>query len=166
MLIPPRAENGTGEFSISDSTTTLGPVSYIHCLALRQRVLWPDKPLSFSRVPGDDSARHFGITRAGTLICCLSVFRQQEHCWQIRKFATLPEWQHQGAGSALLNRVIALLIQEGARRFELDARLSAADFYRKRGFSPCSAPFEKKGLRYIHMAQQVDGNPAPEDLSL
>ncbi|WP_025902064.1 GNAT family N-acetyltransferase [Tatumella sp. UCD-D_suzukii] len=158
MLKNTSAECRTGEYSFSECNLPPGEVSYTDCLALRQRVLWPDKPLSFSRVPGDGSARHFGITRSGILICCLSVFQLQEHCWQIRKFATLPEWQHQGVGSTLLSAVIALLTQEGAQRFELDARLSAADFYRKRGFLPCSAPFENKGLQYIRMAQQAEFN--------
>ncbi len=124
-------------------------------MPLRQQVLWPDKPLAFSAVPGDNAALHFGVYHTGKLICCLSAFALAEGLWQIRKFATVAEWQRKGFGTILLATVIKQLEQQGALRFELDARQTACEFYEKLGFSPCSAPFEKSGLPYIRMARQV-----------
>ncbi len=120
-------------------------------MPLRHQVLWPDKPMAFSQVPGDAQAQHYGVILNGELVSCLSAFLIGENSWQIRKFATRQENQQQGFGSALLQYVIAQLHQQGASIIELDARQSAAAFYQKNGFVSCSAPFEKSGINYIRM---------------
>lgn len=132
-------------------TWHIAPLYQEEYMPLRHQVLWPDKPMAFSRVPGDAQAQHYGVILNNALISCLSAFLIGENIWQIRKFATRPEYQQQGFGSTLLQYVIAQLHQQGAHTIELDARQSAAAFYQKYGFVSCSAEFEKSGISYIRM---------------
>jgi hypothetical protein len=37
-------------------------------LEIRQKVMWPDKPLSFVRIPGDEKAIHLGGFANGLLV--------------------------------------------------------------------------------------------------
>ena len=82
-------------------------------LRLRQAVMWPEQPLEYSAVGGDDDPAvcvHLGIMSAdgGQLLSVLSLCNevsadgQQRRVAQFRKFCTDPAWQGRGLGSRLL----------------------------------------------------------------
>jgi len=57
-------------------------------LPIRHCVLWPNKPLSFSRVNGDDTASHYGVFFDGLLVSVASIYIEGRVA-RLRKFATL-----------------------------------------------------------------------------
>ena len=125
------------------------------CIDLRHEVLWPELPRDESRVPGDETARHFGVIRDGVVVSCLSVFRDSTDRVQIRKFATRQALQGQGIGTRLLKEVLGILQPEGVQSVFLDARLTAVPFYQRAGFITEGTPFIRKGLTFIRMTNQL-----------
>ena len=122
-------------------------------LAIRHKVLWPDKPVDFSRVEGDESALHFGLEHRGQVVCVASVYIDASKASaRLRKFATLPAYQGQGFGSHLLKAMLADCQQRGLQHFWCDARESAIGFYRRFGMSTQGERFYKETVQYFTMA--------------
>ena len=118
-------------------------------LPLRQQVLWPDMPVSSSVLADDHAALHLGGYWDEQLVCVASVFDDKGA--RLRKFATHPDFQGRGIGSAMLTHIIATLNKQGASRFWCDARLSAQTLYQKFGLQPYGEPFAKQGVMFIRM---------------
>lgn len=119
-------------------------------LPLRQLVLWPDHPVAASQVPGDNDAQHFGGFRAETLVTVASLFAEGDAI-RLRKFATHPAHQGQGAGSAMLRHLINLARSQAHNRFWFDARESAQPFYQRHGFEAQGGRFYKRDQPYFRM---------------
>ncbi len=119
--------------------------------ALRHRVLWPDKPLDYVKVENDAAGQHFGIFRQAELLAVISLFVEGAEA-RFRKFATLPDWQGKGLGSALLRHVWAEARRQGARRIWCDARQDSAGFYARFGMQPEGETFCKGPVAYVRMA--------------
>ncbi|GAB3935866.1 GNAT family N-acetyltransferase [Larkinella terrae] len=115
--------------------------------ALRHEVLWPEKPLEYVMLDEDADGQHFGAFRDTDLVAVISLFMEMEVA-RFRKFATRPDCQRQGVGTQLLHRVIDEARQAGAQLLWCDARLSAADFYRRFGMEPEGAVFFKGEILY------------------
>ncbi|MFD2573121.1 GNAT family N-acetyltransferase [Spirosoma soli] len=115
--------------------------------ALRHAVLWPDKPLDYVKVEIDAEGHHYGAFQAGELVAVISLFVDGPSA-RFRKFATHPGYQRQGIGTLLLNHVIAEARRMGATTLWCDARLDAADFYRRFGMKSVSDTFYKGVIPY------------------
>ncbi|WP_215408103.1 GNAT family N-acetyltransferase [Vibrio gigantis] len=126
-------------------------ISATEVLAVRHQVLWPDKPMSFCRVPDDDQATHYGAFVGEMLVCVASIYIQG-HEARLRKFATLPEFQGQGIGSNVIEHSISNLKDLNIRYFWCDARTTALGFYQKFGMAAEGSEFEKSGVRYYKMS--------------
>ncbi|MEG3221731.1 GNAT family N-acetyltransferase [Vibrio gigantis] len=126
-------------------------ISATAVLAVRHQVLWPDKPMSFCRVPDDDQATHYGAFVGEMLVCVASIYIQG-HEARLRKFATLPEFQGQGIGSNIIEHSISNLKDLNIRYFWCDARTTALGFYQKFGMAAEGSEFEKSGVRYYKMS--------------
>lgn len=123
-------------------------------LPLRQAVLWPDHPLSASRVDGDGSALHFGGFAGDQQICTASLFPDGDQI-RLRKFATLPDHQGQGHGTAMLRHLLAEARAQGAQVFWFDARESALPFYERFGFETTRDRFFKREVPYRRMTMHL-----------
>ncbi len=121
------------------------------CLALRHRVLWPQCPVAYARLAGDEVAQHFGLYLDTRLVSCLSVFTLNVGECQIRKFATDTEYQHQGHGSKLMTYVLAQLENQGIHHILLNARLTATPFYARFDFRAIGAVYYKQDIPYVVM---------------
>lgn len=130
-------------------------VSAQEVLSVRQAVLWPDRPAEFSRIADDAEGWHFGVHADGQLACIASLFLRDGQV-RLRKFATLPEWQGRGLGSAMLRHCMEVSRHAGAYMFWCDARLDAVPFYRRRGLYEDGAPFVRDGQGFIRMACVLD----------
>lgn len=108
-------------------------------LAVRHQVLWPERSPDYCRIEGDEEALHLGGFVEGHLVSVLSLFDQAVG-WHLRKFATLPDWQGQGVGSALFREA---LDHAGDRPLWLNARMSAIGFYQRFDLQPIGAPFQR-----------------------
>ncbi|GAC1603414.1 MAG: GNAT family N-acetyltransferase [Hymenobacter sp.] len=119
--------------------------------ALRHQVLWPDKPLAYVALADDPAGHHFGAFRGGQLVAVISLFVAGAEA-RFRKFATRPDCQRQGIGSALLGHVFGEARQRGARRLWCDARHDSAGFYARFGLQPEGETFYKGTIPYVRMA--------------
>eukprot|EP01043_Picozoa_sp_COSAG02_P043660 COSAG02_NODE_3824_length_6185_cov_2.094808_2_plen_414_part_00 len=139
-------------------------------LKLRQRVMWPGKPLSYSAVDGDDTvAQHYGIyarvttrgvlwgeTIEDKLVSVVSVWLSTDGTEaQFRKFCTSTELQRKGLGVELLSFVLASLRrgQPPIQRVWCNARVEQIGFYSKHfGMQEiANSRFKKGGREYVLM---------------
>ena len=130
---------------------TIREIDWQDTLSVRHQVLWPDKPVSFSRVDGDETATHYGAFTDGMLVCVASIYLSEDSA-RLRKFATLPDYQGRGIGSKVLAKAIEQLKQQNIKRFWCDARTTATAFYQKFGLSVEGREFVKSGVSYFRMS--------------
>jgi predicted GNAT family N-acyltransferase len=124
-------------------------------LPIRHKVLWPDQALDFSKVDGDEEARHFGVALNDELISVASIFFETDDTARLRKFATLPEFQGQGVGSHLLKHILEDLRSSGCSMLWCDGREAAKAFYQRLGFEASGERFFKKDVAYFKMTKRL-----------
>jgi GNAT superfamily N-acetyltransferase len=138
---------------------TVTPITPEQTYPLRHSVLWPDKPLDYVKVDNDASGYHYGVILDNELVAVISLFLADETAdgqpARFRKFATRPDRQRQGIGTQLLNHVIAEARRLGATSLWCDARLDAADFYRRFGMEPVSDVFHKGPIAYAKFSMSL-----------
>jgi GNAT superfamily N-acetyltransferase len=120
---------------------------------IRRKVLYPDLDPEISRLPDDDLGMHFGLFENNTLISVASLFKNGSSM-QVRKFATLAEYQGQGYGSTLLQYLLDFSKTEGCVHIWCNARKSASEFYDKFAFSQTEKTFNKNGHDYVIMEKK------------
>jgi len=120
-------------------------------LALRHSVLWPNKPIEFCLVEGDESASHYGIYIEKKLVGVASTY-DNSGIVRLRKFAVTQENQGQGLGTALLTHVIDAVRNTGATEFWCDARTTTVDFYKRFGLHIVGNQFFKSEISYYKMS--------------
>ncbi|GAB4024151.1 GNAT family N-acetyltransferase [Spirosoma gilvum] len=121
---------------------------------LRHTVLWPEKPFDYVKVENDSEGYHFGAFLADDLVAVISLFIDGETA-RFRKFAARPDCQRRGIGTRLLNHVIAEARRLGATILWCDARLDAADFYRRFGMEAVSDTFYKGPIPYAKFSRTL-----------
>jgi len=131
-------------------TPEIKVISSSQTLLIRQKAMWPNKPLEFVKLENDEEGRHFGLFINDILISVVSLFIEQEEA-QFRKFATLPEFQGKGYGSHLLEMVLEVVHQEGCIKVWCNARVSKIGYYNKFGLRETAKTFEKGGVEYVVM---------------
>jgi N-acetylglutamate synthase-like GNAT family acetyltransferase len=124
-------------------------------LVIRQTVLWPNRPIEFIKIKGDENALHFGLYVNIKLTSVISCFENNGEI-QFRKFATLTDMQNQGFGTCLLNYTINEARRRGIKRIWCNARLSKMGFYQKLGLTATDNKFFKDGIEYITMELKFD----------
>ncbi|AJR05187.1 N-acetyltransferase [Photobacterium gaetbulicola] len=129
-------------------------ISAEQTLPIRHQVLWPHESIEFCRVPDDADGLHYGVYTDGRLVCVASVFVSGEQA-RLRKFATLPQYQGKGIGSAVIEAVLTELKGRGVRYFWCDARKSAGGFYQRFGMEPEGERFYKGDVPYFKMAMAL-----------
>jgi len=116
-------------------------------LPIRHKVLWPDKPLEFVKVEGDDQGVHLGLYENSQLLTIISLFPEGKSM-RFRKFATLPAYQNRGLGKMMILKVIDYAKENHFERLWCDARTDALNFYERVGFKKFSEPFFKEQIEY------------------
>ena len=104
-------------------------------LPIRHKVMWPDKPIEYVKLPNDENARHFGLFVNGEITSIISLFVENNE-GQFRKFATLIEFQGLGYGTILLKSIIDLIKKEGIRKLWCNARVEKSKFYERFNLKP------------------------------
>lgn len=124
-------------------------------IAIRHKVMWPNMPLEYVKLPNDESARHFGLFVNGEILSIISLFKENNEI-QFRKFATLIEFQGLGYGTILLKNIIDLIKKEGITKLWCNARIEKSKFYEKFNLKLTSEKFKKDGIDYVVMEQQFN----------
>jgi predicted GNAT family N-acyltransferase len=122
--------------------------------ALRQAVMWPDKPLDYVRLQDDDQGLHYGLYEENELVSVVSLFIQGEEA-QFRKFATRTDRQGKGYGSRLLTFVMDQAQKYAVSTIWCNAREDKFGFYEKFGLEKTGKQFTKGGKAYVIMAMQA-----------
>lgn len=130
------------------------PIPFAATYPLRHQVLWPDQPAAFSHLPDDPAGQHFGAFRHDELVAVISLFVEGPTA-QFRKFATRPDCQGQGFGSALLRHTFAEAVRLGAQRIWCNARLATLPFYERFGLGPEGPIFYKEGIAYVRLQKAL-----------
>lgn len=122
---------------------------------LRQKVMWPDKPIEFVVLENDAKGLHFGVFQNGSLVSVISLFVENSEA-QFRKFATDKDFQGKGYGTKLLEYVVQQAKSLKISRLFCDARTSAIGFYERFGMKVVSDVFQKSGKDYVRMEIKLD----------
>jgi N-acetylglutamate synthase-like GNAT family acetyltransferase len=114
---------------------------------LRYDVLRAGLPRDAAYFPGDRDATtvHLAVRNDGKIIACATVLVNQwegERACQLRGMAVDPAWQGKSIGRKLLDEVHRTGINSGVRILWANARVPAAEFYRKNGWEIVSEQFE------------------------
>ncbi|MFT8320231.1 MAG: GNAT family N-acetyltransferase [Bacillus sp. (in: firmicutes)] len=117
---------------------------------IRHKVMWPDKPIDYIKLPNDETSIHYGLFQGEKLLSIISLEIEQDEA-QFRKFATLKEEQRKGNGSKLLEYVITEAAQMGIKKLWCNARQNKMGFYHKFGLTETNQVFEKDGVCYVIM---------------
>lgn len=117
---------------------------------IRQKVMWPTKPINFVKLKEDEIGKHYGLFMEEELISVVSLFIKKDNA-QFRKFATLEKMQRKGYGGKLLSFLFEQANQAGVNRIWCNARKSKVSFYEKFGMCETNEQFEKEGISYVIM---------------
>ena len=126
------------------------PVGYEATLELRQRVLWPNKPIEFCLVEGDENATHFGAYLKDELVGVASVYEHLGSA-RLRKFAVDEKYQNMGVGSDILAHIVKSCKSSELSTLWCDARESATHFYERFGMCIEGEKFYKAEIPYFKM---------------
>jgi ribosomal protein S18 acetylase RimI-like enzyme len=111
--------------------------------ALRQAVLRPHQTVDAMAVDEPEGAFAVGAFDAETLIAVGLVGADGEpDAWRVRGMATAPDARGQGAGTAVLDALVAHAVAQGASRVWCNARTSARSLYERANFRAVSEEFE------------------------
>ena len=128
-------------------------ISLQDTLKLRSKVLRNNLPLNECVFPTDqiDGAFHVGCYVDEQLISVASLFpkKYQDKAgigYQLRGMATDPDFAGKGFGAKLIDFAVEQLNASQADYLWCNARTSAADFYKKKGFELSSPVFEIEGV--------------------
>lgn len=147
------------------------PITAGETRQLRHQVLRPHQAPDELVYPGDEAAEslHVGAFADGRLVGVATVVPgpmpgiADEHAWQVRGMATLPEFRGQGAGSAMLGALVAHVAGRGGTAIWCNARTPAVRFYEKMGFAAKGGEFliPVSGPHYMLWRAITPGSKAP-----
>jgi predicted GNAT family N-acyltransferase len=136
------------------STVTVDEVPAALTYQLRRAVLRPDggeitwagdeDPATFHLAARTTDDRVVGVVRFSPAPCPWRPLAAAP--WQLRGMATDPAFRGSGAGRALVVDGLARVAARGGDLVWCDARVGAAGFYERMGFTVVTEEFEKPGI--------------------
>ena len=148
------------------SAVTVGEVPAEVTYALRGAVLRPgggeiawagdEDPRTFHLAARSHDGTVVGVVRFSPAPC---PWRDAGAPWQLRGMATDATVRGSGAGRALVDDGMVRIAARGGDLVWCDARVTAAGFYERMGFTVVTEPFEKPGIG-PHVGMFRDVTPA------
>lgn len=135
---------------MKNKTPQIKQISVLEVLPIRQKVMWPHKPIEYVKLPNDEIGEHFGLFLEDKLISIISLFIKDGEA-QFRKFATLSEFQGSGYGTLLLKQIMDIAQNYGVSKIWCNARVEKSDFYKKFGLSITNQKFQRGEVEYVIM---------------
>lgn len=121
---------------------------------IRHLAMYPDQPYDYVKLEHDFDGLHLGIYVDYELTGVVSLFIDGT-VGQFRKFAVLPEAQHQGLGSQLLHYLIDFCKVQKLTKLWCNARVNAKEFYTKFGFHETVETYTAGGFDYVKMELEL-----------
>jgi predicted GNAT family N-acyltransferase len=137
---------------------------------LRRAILRPDWPAG-SRMHGDDEpgAVHLAARAVDGVVvgACVVLprpcpaFPDETAAWQLRGMATAAAMRGTGVGTALTEAAVGAVLARGGRLLWCDARETAIDFYRARGFTGTGEVYAhpETGAPHLLMYRELSAAP-------
>ncbi len=161
----PAGQNEPVSADAGSSTVTVAEVAPEVTYALRGAVLRPnggeitwagdEDPATF-HLAARARARIVGIVRFSPAPCPWRPLAAAP--WQLRGMATEAAVRGSGVGRALLEDGLARVADRGGDLVWCDARVTAAGFYERYGFTVVTEPFEKPGIG-PHVGMVIEVRP-------
>ncbi len=134
-----------------------GSEDYQQCLSLREQVL--RKPLGRVLTPQelqkDIDDIHLGLKAQEEVIACLILTPVSDQAAKMRQVAVSPHLQNRGLGKTLVLEAENFARKQGFREIELQARISAQNFYQKLGYQTEGKSYEAVGIPHIKMKKKL-----------
>jgi len=101
----------------------------------------------------ENKSTHMAISDDSKLIAYGRITELESGCFQISQMVVCPKFQSQGYGTQLLNAIVRIAKNKGAKKIVLNARTTAIGLYRKQGFREVGAVFNSDctGVPHIKM---------------
>jgi len=131
-------------------TTKIIEITAEQTIPIRHKVMWPNQPLEFVKLPEDDKGLHYGLYVDDQLTSIISLFINGKEA-QFRKFATLESHQGKGYGSILLNEIMQIAATESLTKIWCNARQSKTNYYTKFGMKVTNKTYVKGGIDFVIM---------------
>ncbi len=103
---------------------------------------------------------HFGLFDEGALVACVIAVALSPTEAKIRQMAVDGGHQGQGCGRRIILCLENHLAGQGFVHFSMHARMSAAGFYEKLGYSKTGREFIEVGIPHIKMEKRLTITPA------
>jgi predicted GNAT family N-acyltransferase len=171
--VPAEGHNGhvgrweTGAVTADQGTVAVDEVAATVTYPLRRAVLRPgggdvawvgdEDETTVHLAARDGAGRVVGVARFHPAPCAWCP--EARAPWQLRGMATDPQDRGTGAGRALLVDGLARVAVRGGDLVWCDARVTAAGFYERMGFTVVTEPFDKPGIG-PHVGMLIDLRPA------
>ena len=133
----------------------VGSVDYRKLRGLRFAELRKPLGLDWTEAEGkaDQLDRHFGLYLNGELVGTVVISALKSGLSKLRQIAVAHSHQGRGLGRILMAGIESLLAMEGAKGFELHARLEVAGFYDALDYVREGDLFEEIGLPHVKMVK-------------
>ena len=125
---------------------------YLLAVELRRRVLRAPLGLDFSEedLAAEADQLHLVAFGEGTALGCL-ILVPIKLGFKMRQVAVDPEFQRRGIGEQLVRESERIAVEMGAAKMELNARLTAVDFYKRLGYTVVGEEFIEVGIPHLNM---------------
>ncbi len=136
-------------------------LEYRELLRLRFNELRRPLDLEWTEAEGqaDKLDRHFGLYHEEALVGSVVVVAlDHPGVAKLRQIAVTKPQQGRGVGQRLMIAVENLLVREGVKRLELNARVNVAEFYDALNYQRKGEIFEEIGLPHVKMIKLLRGN--------
>lgn len=122
--------------------------------SLRHKVMWPEKPLEYIKLPNDNNGLHYGLWKDKKIVSTISLFITNEKA-QFRKLATEIAEQGNGYGTQLLMHIMTLMPNYNVHKIWCNARIDKTSFYKKFGMWETDRKFSKENINYVIMEKSI-----------
>lgn len=121
---------------------------------IRHITMYPEQPYDFVKLENDFEDIHFGIYVDYELTGVVSLFIDQE-IGQFRKLAILPQAQHSGLGTKLMDYLIDFCKVQKLTKLWCNARVNSKEFYTKFGFYETNKIYSAAGFDFVRMELEL-----------
>lgn len=122
---------------------------------IRHITMYPDQPFDFVKLENDFDGIHFGIYVDYELSGVVSLF-MNDGIGQFRKLAVLPEAQHQGLGTQLMDYLIDFCKVQKLTKLWCNARVNSKEFYIKFGLHETDQTYSAAGFDFVQMELKIN----------
>lgn len=98
---------------------------------------------------------HFGLFDSGELVACVIAVPLSTTEAKVRQMVVSEEWQGKGCGRELMQSLEADLAGRGLTHLFMHARVAAAGFYEKLGYSITGEEFIELGIAHVRMEKRL-----------